>query len=189
MELAILAPKQFNSIKARARANVVCDFVVEAVTERFANDPKVVLKNPNGFLLMIINNRYALRFKKLDRNRLTCRGHTPAFNAYFAQQQLSLPLMPPEIVRLVAGYQVDSAQANLKDVLLTLQCGRTVVWFESIVDVAVEVRDRDANPANDSSTPAGEMPKKRRVKATVVPKMPKKMPDGEGPAGSPDDTR
>lgn len=167
MEMATVLPYQFEAIKSRARANILYDLIRKVVIERYGADADVVLREERGFLLMVIQDKFVLRFKKLDRNGLTCKGHTPQYHAYFSHQ-LPLPGMPPEAVRLVAGYQLDPAQASLKDVLVTLQWDRQLVWFASIQDVAIELGQKSA-PA---LAPVAPTSKKNRVKATVIPKRP-----------------
>ena len=69
-----------------------------------------------------------IRFKKLDRNGQSRSYLTPSQRRWF-EDKARLPEMPPEAVRLVAGYVLDEISANLARVLVTKPRGHSgVMW-------------------------------------------------------------
>lgn len=170
MEMGSAVPDQFQMIGTRSRANLIYDFVCKVVMSRFGDDPDVKFMNERGFLVMVVKEQFALRFKKLDQNKRTCKGHTAGYKAYFSHQ-LTLPGMPAEAIRLVLGYQLDAAEAAISDLLLTFQWERNVLWFESIKDVVVEIERKDEPAAASNDGNPSETHRKPRVKATIIPKI------------------
>lgn len=170
MEMASNVPRQFQMIKARSRANLVYDFICQTIRDKLGDDPDVKFVEKHGLLLMMVKDQFLLRFKKLDQNKLTCKGYTVGHKQYFSQQ-ITLPGMPIEAARLVAGYQLDAAQAAVSDVVITLQWERTLLWFHSIKEVAVELGQKNEAVPGNKDGAVLETPRKPRVKATVIPKI------------------
>lgn len=124
-----------------------------AARAAFTGRQGVRIGDRRGFLELLIG-RYVLRFKKLDRKGLSRNVLTDQQREWF-NVQLSLPGMPPEAVRLIAGYQLDVFQSKINAVLLTRPKLRAVEWKFSIEDTTsnvVRMPTREPRPADVRGT-------------------------------------
>jgi hypothetical protein len=159
LNLQAAMPGMTRSVKARTRAGLINDLWTQGVRDRLADAPGVFVNDQRGFLLVEIDGRIVVRFKKLD-------GRSRSRN-YPTQQQLAfvnqIPLagMPP-YARITAGYKLDVSQTAIVDILLTLPVGDQLAWQFSLRRADhVAFLDRVAGPAADE-TPTVRIPRREQ---------------------------
>ena len=116
---------------SRARANCVSDFMEHFARVHFSENAEVVPLERRGLFLIGIANEAVIRLKKFRSGRRI--SNIPTKQQIAFNLQLELPGIP-KAVRLNVGYLLDITQTKIKDILVTLQHGRTVMWHFSIAD-------------------------------------------------------
>ncbi len=100
----------------------------------------VRVEDRRGFPELVIDNRFVLRFKKLDKHGRSRNILTPAQRAWLDAQMI-LPDMPPEAKRLIAGYVLDALGTQIERMLVTAPANvKTINWMLDI--------EPDDNPNN-----------------------------------------
>jgi hypothetical protein len=119
------------SVSARARANLVYDFAVEEGRRTLKGREGLVLTEERGFLAVNVDEKLLLRFKKY-RKGLATSGISTRQKRLFDQQQLSIAGME-QVTGIIAGYELDEFQREIKRVAITCRVGKSLVWT---IDVA-----------------------------------------------------
>ena len=161
-----IAPTLRLPLGKRSRASYIYDHIVAAATKRFASIPRVRIADNRGFLELLVGGRYVIRFKKLNRRRLSSNIPTRQQIEWFSVQ-LELPGMPADAVRLIVGYQVNLLGTEIADILVTRPLGGKVAWAFSISDAG------DITNVVPFPTEVGE-PKSARPRSTMPKKGEKK---------------
>ncbi len=132
MELGRVAPALRVPCSTRTRAGFIYDHIVSCVRATFAGRRSVRIIEKRGFLELVIKNRFVLRFKKLDAKGRSRNILTRQQRLWF-EQQLTLPEMPPEAEKLIAGYVLDELGTEIHRVLVTQPASATAVdWLLGI---------------------------------------------------------
>jgi hypothetical protein len=152
------------SITPRSRACIVSDYICHEVRHKFDNVVGVSITDYPDFLVLNFYNLLLMRFKMLDECLRTSNVLTYRQKTYNDQdKQLELPSMPPLATRVVAGYQLDRVQANIKDALITCPHKNSIVWSFSFFG--------DEPGASQQVLPTDEPPMKGpKVKAKNIKK-------------------
>jgi hypothetical protein len=159
-ELARLAPAIQVHLSARTRASLISDHIAAAVRATFGRLPGVRVEERRGFPEVVIHNRFVLRFKKLDRQGRSRNILTKAQREWL-DAQMTLPHMPPEAKRLIAGYVLDALGTKIERMLVTAPANvKTIDWM---LDIEPE---RDSNIINMPRTPVA--PNAPTVRSTKV---------------------
>src|SRR5436309_10577080 len=116
-----LPAKARAAIGSRARACVVYDFIIQAVSHRFEGRRGVQLFRSRGLWMLGIDNRLVVRFKKL-RTDLRYSNY-PTRQQQLFSRQLDLVGIPAA-TRLVAGYLLDPLAIRISQTVITLQIGQ-----------------------------------------------------------------
>jgi hypothetical protein len=114
------------AVAARSRANVVYDYAADEARRTLKDVPGLTLTESRGFVLVNIEDKLILRYKKF-RNNLRTSGIPTQQALDFAHQQLSIPGMPP-VTHLVAGYLLDDFAQEISRVAITCSIGSRIVW-------------------------------------------------------------
>jgi len=123
----------------RTRANIVYDHMAFNAREAFVNESDVKIMDINGLFLLNFAGRVLLRFKKLNEDKMP--SNLPTLQTIEWFEQLSLPSMP-EAIRVVAGYELNSLQTDIKAVYVTCTAGPRKKWyFELTAPQMAEVVD------------------------------------------------
>lgn len=112
-------------ISKRSRANLVYDYAAAEAERMLSGQEGLKLTDERGFLAVNIDEKLLLRFKKF-RNGLTTSGIPTRQRALFEYQQLSISGLP--ITAIVAGYELDDFQREIKRVAITCRVGNRLVW-------------------------------------------------------------
>jgi hypothetical protein len=155
-ELGEKAPELRAPLSARCRASFIYDHIAYRARSRFDGIQGVRLEERRGFLLLHIDNKVTIRFKKLDAKNRTRNVPT--------QQQIRFSLQLemeglPKSTRLVAGYKLNDVQTAIQQIAVTCPVGNNLQWF-------FEIPDADAPSNIEFLTPPPPAP----VPATVVAK-------------------
>jgi hypothetical protein len=150
-ELGEQAPDSRVLIRSRARGNLVYDFIVASALKEFDGVDAVKIGQDRGFLEINIEGVYLIRFKKLNQRGM-CGGASTGQKKLWLDNQKSLPGMPPEIVRLIAGYQLDVFATGIEAILLTRPERNSIKWKTSISDTGdisdvIVIRTAEPKPA------------------------------------------
>jgi hypothetical protein len=128
------APDLRAPLSKQCRARFIYDHIVEAAKAHFAADQRVTIIEKCGLLTLRVDNKNGtaiLRFKKVD-DKMRARNYPTQQQLRFSLQ-LQLPGWPTA-TRLIAGYQLDLLETQIKDVVITCPVGNKVEWFFSIAD-------------------------------------------------------
>ncbi len=119
------------SVTPRARANLVYDFAVGEARSTLRGREGLVLTEERGFLAVNADEKLLLRFKKY-RKGLATSGISTRQKRLFDQQQLSIAGME-QVTGIIAGYELDEFQREIKRVAITCRMGTSLIWT---IDVA-----------------------------------------------------
>jgi hypothetical protein len=116
-------------LSAFARARVLHDFIRAEVTKQLIGLPGIRVKDTRGLLVVHIQDKVVIRFKKFRGKTLKTSGNsnhqTAAFNAH--QLELSDDSIRP-ITHLVAGYLLDELEADIEKVAITCMVDGQHFW-------------------------------------------------------------
>jgi hypothetical protein len=115
------------SVAARSRANLVYDYAADEARRTLSAIEGLQVTEVRGFVLVYVEDKLLLRFKKFRNNSLTTSGIRTHQQLAFAYQQLTIPGMP-EATHLVAGYQLDVFQEEIARVAIACSVGKHLVW-------------------------------------------------------------
>lgn len=115
----------------RARANLVYDFAIGEARSTLDGREGLVLTEERGFLAVNVDEKLLLRFKKY-RKGLATSGISTRQKRLFDYQQLSIAGME-QVTGIIAGYELDEFQREIKRVAITCRMGTSLVWA---IDVA-----------------------------------------------------
>jgi hypothetical protein len=118
----------------RTRANIIHDHMVYRAWREFDGKPGVRVVRARGYVLLLIQNRALIRFKKLGKDG-KARNYPTRSALTFAGNLLPMEGLPEEAARYNAGYVLNKLQTGIKDILISFQIGREVeyvlnIWFE-----------------------------------------------------------
>ncbi|NHA68770.1 hypothetical protein [Phycicoccus flavus] len=116
------------TISARSRASLLSDFIALEVTAEFRGKSAARLRKRHGVLLLILDDRVVLRFKKFrDAALNTSDNRTQATLAFDEQALVSAGDLQP-ITHLVAGYRLDGLALELDRLAITCRVDGAHHW-------------------------------------------------------------
>jgi hypothetical protein len=116
-------------ISARSRASVLYDMIVAEAKRSFLLEPSVRVRQVRGLLVLSINDRVALRFKKFRGGTLKTSNNTSTQTALFNTQNLLFPeISIKPMAHLVAGYLLDDLAIDFKRLAVTCSIDGEHVW-------------------------------------------------------------
>ena len=136
-------------VSTRSRASLVHDYAAEAAERAFDGTDGVELVRDHGFLVIVVDQRVLIRFKKLT-NRLETRG-IRTHQAQLWDAQEPLPGMPP-VTHLVAGYVLGDLGDLDRLVLVCARYGRRL-WTIDLDDDAGGLADVVPLPGPEEHEP------------------------------------
>lgn len=103
---------------SRTRANILYDLMVDQARREFRGVRNTELIDPpSGVVLLAIEDRVCLRFKKLDDDGLP--SNYPTLAARDWENGEDLPGIPSSLQRLSIGYRLNKLQTAVRDVLIS----------------------------------------------------------------------
>lgn len=127
-----------HKLTPRTRANVVHDFMVDNA-RKLEYRPGIRIHEINGLFIICIKDKLFIRFKKLDEDKLSHSIQTQQTLEFLGQEEL--PRFP--VARLIAGYELNSLQTDLKAVTITYPSGSRNAWH---YDLDSETTVTQVNP-------------------------------------------
>jgi hypothetical protein len=112
--------------------------------------PGVTLLNVRGLKLLNYFDRYVLRFKQVNKAGLHHNYPTDQQNDF--DQNVTLPELPPEAIRLTSGYQLSAAGDSIERVMIARILGKSALWLSQINVIAAEPVWEDITPARFAGT-------------------------------------
>ena len=146
-------------IQLGTQAGLVRDYIVEEIKQEFDGEPGVSHRTFRNLFLLNIQNRYFLRFKKLDRRLRTRNVPTQLSLDFLLQQPLSLPGMPDPATHLNVGYQ-PGLTISTSTLWITCPDGNTLEWKWEITEATEPIQFPGVS--HDAST-------RTRVRPRVIP--------------------
>jgi len=111
-------------------ANCIRSHMWKEVTRRFAGRKRCKLIRMRGLNLLLHRDELVFRFKKVDgagRHRNYQTQQQEDFD-----DQLPLPELPPEAVRLTSGYQPDFAGQSIERIIVARPIRRSIAWAAQV---------------------------------------------------------
>lgn len=121
-------------ISNRSRASLVHDFIRYEAVSAFDSDPRVVVSESRGFVLLTFAEKIVIRFKKFRDGSLRTSGVPTQQSREYASQVL--PGME-ELTHLVAGYLPDEAGLDLDRAAITCTLDKDQLWVLEL-DLGIE---------------------------------------------------
>lgn len=109
----------------RTKSGIVRDLIVANVKEKFSTVPGTKLLNANGLFFLKID-KFLIRFKKLDANRLT-KNYPTVQALALEKQQLEIPDFEGHTI-LSAGYITNQLDTKIVNAALTCRRGNANDW-------------------------------------------------------------
>lgn len=149
-----------HKLETRTQANILRDYIIANIRTEFPDDePGVRHVRKSNLYLLTIQNRYFLRFKKLDRRHRTRNHPTQLSLDYLLQQPLQLFPALEAATNLNVGYQPGATLAS-SSVWITCPDGDILDWKWEI-----------STPAEVSQLLAAEPPSEPGVTERRTPRV------------------
>jgi len=144
----------------RSRASSFRDYLVHDLTDAFEQYDNIHRIEQRGMVLWVIEEKVALRIKKLDDN-LVSSNHYTQQSLDFVNQQLLLPGID-EIIALNMGYVPNEIWTKIDGIYITCPLGtRKVLW-------AIDINDKiDSTQTTTALYVDDEDEEERRVRVRV----------------------
>ncbi len=110
----------------QARARVISNFISFEVRTKFASNYSVTLTDDSGFLVMVVQDTIAVRFKKLNR-RLRPSNILTRQQYDFSTQAL-LPGFPADATNLTFGHRLNKMGTDFEGFWLQCPRGDRNIW-------------------------------------------------------------
>ena len=118
----------------RARAKAIHDLTVAHARTMLSGRPGLTMTEQPGFLVVTVDDRVGIRYKKFDDDLGTCGIATTQRRLWNVQE----PLMGMhELTYLVAGYQLDAFE-QLAGAAITCSVGSRVIWYIDAPDAGLD---------------------------------------------------
>ena len=119
-----------DDVNNRVRARVISNYIAAEVRKTFVNATGVRLIEDTGFLIMVIDEKAAIRFKKLNDDLRPSNIMTNQ-QSDFATQQL-LAGFPPEATNLTFGHKLNVTGTEIDGFWLQCPRGTANLWSLSL---------------------------------------------------------
>jgi hypothetical protein len=132
---------------SRTRANIIWDHTYAAALRLFDGMAQVEPREVKSLKLLLIEDEFLLRFKKLCENKVSSNVKTKQIRAFRGQ----LPLVGfPPVFHLEAGYVFDDMEQRAKDLFIVCPNGKLTYWAECLDrdkpgNVVVDLFAKDAH--------------------------------------------
>jgi len=113
-----------SKFKKRTRANIINDFMVFNANRELSNMSGILFSNWRGQFNVFIEDKFRLRFKKLDHRLRSSNIPTKPAQKFVNQIPEEMPGMPYPVTNIIAGYQWDNLQIGSQDVFLVCPDGK-----------------------------------------------------------------
>lgn len=144
------------------RASIVHDHIIDRASRYLQASPHLRLHDARGLKALVIADRYAIRFKKLDENGISRNQPTKQVQDF--REQMQLPGINA-IYNLEAGYVLDDLETGISRICITCPNGGRNYWEYELqaggADVSV-VRDlfEERADSDEPDEPAIIVPKR-----------------------------
>ncbi|MFG2738522.1 hypothetical protein ACGFY0_00390 [Streptomyces chartreusis] len=115
-------------VSSRSRANMLYDFITAEVVKQFLGVEHVRVRKERGFLVLSIQNRVAIRFKKFRGRNLRTSSIRTGQALAFQGQTLEFSSEVEPMTHLVAGYLLDKFELDLAKLAITCTLDGEHLW-------------------------------------------------------------
>jgi hypothetical protein len=137
--------------EVRTKANIIRDNIVALSKSEFFSDSEVSFLQQRHYTLMVIDNRYILRFKKLHSDLTSSNYATP--QALNFSLQLEIPGLPPNPLRLDIGYVPDPLMTEIIGIYIVCPNGKVPRWSIRLDEAETEGQTTEILFAEYVTTP------------------------------------
>lgn len=134
----------------RTAANCVYDHGFHHLRELLDDEKGCHFLSLRGLEVLNYHDLAVLRLKKVNSEGRWQNVRTKQQRDF--DNQLPLPGLPPEAVRLVIGYEPDPAFTAIERVIVARPLGKTIRWTAQIVIIEEEASWLDITPARIAGT-------------------------------------
>jgi hypothetical protein len=146
-------------LNSRTKAGLIRDYAVSEFDRLTATNPRVKKHTSRNLVVFIIDGKYMLRFKKLNKRLLSSNSRTVQA-LRFASQQLNLFPNESILMSLNLGYVVNDSYTDL-DVYLTCPSGpRSFSWASPLEFDSSKIETDNISNANTQETESRMSPRK-----------------------------
>jgi hypothetical protein len=117
-------------VAKRSRASLVYDYAADEARRTLGGIDGLIVTEDRGFVLVNVEDRLLVRFKKFDK-RLRTSGIATRQKTLFAHQQLTIDGLGP-MTQLVVGYLLDEFELAISRVAVTCSLGSRIEWVIEI---------------------------------------------------------
>jgi len=135
-----LDPEGRARFQKRTKASIINDFMTFAAAQQLRELPGVRLVRRQGHLVVLIGDKFRLKFKKLSPNLQPSNIETQSVLAFMNQQQEEFPHMPSPLTHIIAGYSWKDATQTVAGIHMVCPDGKRNSWELAITvePIAVE---------------------------------------------------
>ena len=141
---------------------MISNFISAEVRTKFTGRDGVTLTDDSGFMVLVVNNRVAVRFKKL--NRKLQPSNIPTQQQYNFATQALLPGFPPEATNLTFGHRLNKTATDFDGFWVQCPRGDRNLWSIPIHKPLDQPLFKDIQPQPEEVTPPIVRPKKTSTK-------------------------
>ena len=117
-------------VAKRSRACLIYDYMADEARRTLVGVDGLTVTEDRGFVLVNVEDRLLVRFKKFDQ-RLRTSGIPTRQHMQFAYQQLTIDGLGP-MTQLVVGYLLDEFELDISRVAVTCSLGSRIMWVIEI---------------------------------------------------------
>lgn len=118
------------------RASIVHDHIIDRASRYLQTQPGVRLHEVKGLKALVIDDQYAIRFKKLDESGISRNQPTKQVQDF--REQIPLPGIHT-VYNLEAGYVLDKLETGIAKICITCPNGGRNYWEYEIQDTGATV--------------------------------------------------
>ena len=123
--------------ETRTKAGIIRDLIIDAAQMEFGSDENIKFLTGTHDKLMMLDNKYILRFKKFNEDLTTSNFQTPRAQAYV--EQFKIDGIPSDPLRLEIGYLPDSLITEIKGIYIVRLAHKIAQWYLRLDDSDIEL--------------------------------------------------
>lgn len=117
-----------SKFKKRTRSSIINDFMVFNANKELSNMSGILFSNRRGQFNVFIEDKFRLRFKKLDHRLRSSNIPTRSAQKFTNQVPEEMPGMPYPVTNIIAGYQWSDLQIGSQDAFMVCPDGKRNRW-------------------------------------------------------------
>jgi hypothetical protein len=146
--------------RERTVAGCVNDHAFHSLRDKLGGTSECHFPSIRGLEVLNYQGKALIRIKKVNG---AGRGRNAATKQQIDyDEQKPLPGLPPEAIRLIAGYQPDAAFSAVRRVIISAPLGKTIVWAAQVVVAENVASWEDITPLRFTGTEGTDFSTRRK---------------------------